>query len=125
MLSLLLLIRRILSLIFINKRLWDEDKEFNALVVIFLAILISGTAFFTLVEKWSIIDSMYFCVMTIATIGYGDFAPTTTLSKLFTIGMALSGIGIFVLIVTKLAQALTRKEIEKSHRHLENKVEKR
>ena len=125
MLSLLLLIRRILSLIFINKRLWDEDKEFNALVVIFLAILISGTAFFTLVEKWSIIDSMYFCVMTISTIGYGDFAPTTTLSKLFTIVIALLGIGLFVAIVTKLAQALTQKEIEKSHRHLENKVEKR
>ena len=122
MLSLLLLIRRILSLIFINKRLWDEDKEFKALIIIFLAILISGTAFYTIVEKWSIIDSIYFCVMTI---GYGDFAPTTTLTKLFTIGMALTGIGIFVLIVTKLAQALTRKEIEKSHRHLENKVEKR
>ena len=67
---------------------------------------------------------MYFCVMTISTIGYGDFAPTTTLSKLFTIGIALSGTGLFVLIVTKLAQALAQKEIEKSHRHLEKKVEK-
>ena len=113
MLSLLLIIRKIFGLGLISKRLWDEDKEFNALVVIFLAILISGTAFFTLVEKWSIIDSMYFCVMTIATIGYGDFAPTTNLSKLFTIGMALSGIGIFVLIVTKLAQALIQNKINK------------
>ena len=107
------MIRRILSLIFINKRLWDEDKEFKALIIIFLAILISGTAFYTIVEKWSIIDSMYFCVMTISTIGYGDFAPTTTLSKLFTIVMALSGIGIFVLIVTKLAQTLTQSKIDK------------
>ena len=86
----------------------DEEKEFKALVIIILAILISGTAFYTIVEKWSFIDSMYFCVMTIATIGYGDFAPTTTLSKLFTIGIALSGIGIFVLIVTKLVQTLTK-----------------
>ena len=117
MLSLLLLIRRILSLIFINKRLWDEDKEFKALIIIFLAILISGTAFYTIVEKWSIIDSMYFCVMTISTIGYGDFAPTTTLSKLFTIVMALSGIGIFVLIVTKLAQTLTQNKIDKLEKH--------
>ena len=117
MLSLLLLIRRILSLIFINKRLWHEDKEFKALIIIFLAILISGTAFYTIVEKWSIIDSMYFCVMTISTIGYGDFAPTTTLSKLFTIVMALSGIGIFVLIVTKLAQTLTQNKIDKLEKH--------
>ena len=113
MLSLLLIIRKIFGLGLIGKRLWDEDKEFKALIIIFLAILISGTAFYTIVEKWSIIDSMYFCVMTISTIGYGDFAPTTTLSKLFTIVMALSGIGIFVLIVTKLAQTLTQSKIDK------------
>ena len=117
MLSLLLIFRRILSLILINKRLWAEDNEFKALVISFIFILISGTAFYTLVEKWSIIDSMYFCVMTISTIGFGDFAPTTTLSKLFTIVMALSGIGVFVAIVTKLAQALTRGKIDKLEKH--------
>lgn len=62
--------------------------------------------------------------MTIATIGYGDFAPTTALSKIFTIVMALSDIGVFVGIVTKLAQALNKKEIERSHKHVAKRNEK-
>jgi len=106
-----------LNLLIIIKRLWKEDEEFRVLVIIMIAILLSGTAFFSFVESWSIIDSFYFCIMTIATIGYGDLAPSSPLSKIFTIIMALSGIGVFVGIVTKLAQGLTRKEIEKRHKH--------
>ena len=89
-----------------------------------IAILLAGTAFYTVVENWSIVDSIYFCVMTIATIGYGDLAPTSALSKIFTIVMALSGIGVFVGIATKLAQALTKKEIERSHKHIARRNEK-
>jgi voltage-gated potassium channel Kch len=117
MFGLLIIIRRFLNLLLINKRLWKEDEEFRVLVIIMIAILLSGTAFFSLVENWSIIDSAYFCVMTIATIGYGDLAPSSPLSKIFTIIMALSGIGVFVGIVTKLAQALTQKGIERSHKY--------
>ncbi len=98
-------------------RLWKEDEQFRALVVILASIVLSGTVFYTVMEKWSIIDSMYFSIMTIATIGYGDLAPTTPLSKIFTIVMALAGIGVFVGIVTKLAQGLAEKSIEKKHRH--------
>ena len=117
MFGLLIIIRRFLNLLLINKRLWKEDEEFRVLVIIMIAILLSGTAFFSLVENWSIIDSAYFCVMTIATIGYGDLAPSSPLSKIFTIIMALGGIGVFVGIVTKLAQGLTQSTIEKKHKH--------
>jgi len=117
MFGLLIIIRRFLNLLLINKRLWKEDEEFRVLVIIMIAILLSGTAFFSFVENWSIIDSAYFCVMTIATIGYGDLAPSSSLSKIFTIIMALGGIGVFVGIVTKLAQALTQKGIERSHKY--------
>jgi voltage-gated potassium channel Kch len=82
-----------------------------------VSLLLSGTAFFSFFESWSIIDSLYFCVMTIATIGYGDLAPSSNLSKVFTIIMALGGIGVFVGIVTKLAQSLTQKGIERRHNH--------
>jgi len=81
-----------------------------------LAILVTGSIFYFIVEGWSIIDSIYFCVMTIATVGYGDFSPSTALSKLFTITLALSGIGVFVGIVTKLAQSLAHSESEKRNK---------
>lgn len=124
MFGLLFIIRPFLNLLLVNKRLCKEDEEFRVLVFIMLTILLSGIVFFSFVESWSIIDSLYFCVMTIATIGYGDLAPSSNLSKIFTIIMALGGIGVFVSILTKLAQAPTQKEIDKRHMHLNNKVEK-
>ena len=35
-----------------------------------------------------------FSVITLATVGYGDFAPRTTLGKLFTVGYVLVGVGL-------------------------------
>ena len=117
MFGLYFIIKKILELLLIHGRLWKEDEQFRALLVILAAIVLSGTVFYSVVEKWHIIDSIYFCIMTIATIGYGDLAPSTPLSKIFTIIMALSGIGVFVGIVTKVAQGLTQRTIEKRHKH--------
>ena len=120
MFGLFFIIKKILQLILMHGRLWKEDEQFRALVVILASIILSGSVFYTVIENWSIIDSIYFSIMTIATIGYGDLAPSTPLSKIFTIFMALSGIGVFVGIVTKLAQGLTQRTIEKKHRHSAN-----
>ena len=35
-------------------------------------------------EGWSVLDSIYFCVTTVATVGYGDVVPSRDASKLFT-----------------------------------------
>lgn len=36
-------------------------------------------------EKWTIIDSIYFAIVTVTTVGYGDLFPTTDIGKLFCI----------------------------------------
>ena len=51
------------------------------------------------------LDSAYFSVVTIATVGYGDFAPKTALGKAFTIAYIFAGIGVFVAAVTAIAHA--------------------
>lgn len=81
-----------------------RDPEFRALFVLLLALLISGTAFYTSVEHWSIVDSLYFSVCTLSTVGYGDLHPTTTLSKVFTVVYLVMGIGVFVGLITKVTQ---------------------
>ena len=73
-----------------------------------LSLILIATIFYWLVEGWSLLDAAYFAVVTIATVGYGDLAPHTTLGKIFTIGYIVSGIGIFVAAITALAQATLR-----------------
>ncbi len=81
-----------------------------------LLTLLIGTVFYHLAEGWSILNSVYFCVITLATIGYGDFAPTTDIAKLFTIFYAFTGIGLLATYIQLRAQY----RIE--HKSLINKV---
>jgi voltage-gated potassium channel len=67
--------------------------------------LVSGTVFYRVVEGWSWVDSFYFCTVTLATVGYGDLAPTKDVSKLFTAGYILTGFGVIAAFVTLLVRA--------------------
>jgi hypothetical protein len=93
------------------------DEEFRILLF-FLVSLLTGSTFFDYhVDGWSIIDSLYFSIMTMSTIGYGDFVPTTTLSKLFTIIFALLSIGTFVALISKIVEiVLQLKKLRRAKR---------
>lgn len=71
-----------------------------------VGILTCSTFFYHYVEGWSYIDSLYFSVVTVTTVGYGDFHPTTDLSKLFTIFLVLFGAGLGVYIISTFAASL-------------------
>jgi len=80
-----------------------RDPEFRTLFISLLALLVSGTLFYSTVEGWGVVDSIYFCIMTLSTVGYGDLHPTTELSKIFTIIYLIVGAGIFIGFITKVA----------------------
>ena len=86
-----------------------KDPEFHALLALTTILLLSGALFYSYHEGWSYIDALYFCVMTMSTIGYGDLTPTSNLSKIFTIVYTVITIGVFVAMVSKLASAMLRK----------------
>jgi len=63
-----------------------------------LFIILVGGAIYHYLEGWGWLDSIYFVVITLTTIGYGDFAPTTPLTKLITIFYGLNGIILLLLL---------------------------
>lgn len=77
-------------------------------------VVAAASVFYRLVEGWPLVDAVYFSVMTIATVGFGDFAPRTTLGKLFTIGYVVCGLGLFVATVTAIADSVLR-ELRDTH----------
>lgn len=85
-----------------------REPEVQAVFMITLTLIVIATIVFWLVEGWSLLDSAYFSVVTIATVGYGDLAPKTAFGKIFTMVYIFCGIGIFLAAVTALAHAALR-----------------
>jgi voltage-gated potassium channel len=100
---------------------FKDDREFRAIAVLIMLLLAGGTMFYQQMEGWSIVDALYFCVMTIATIGNGHLVPSGEPSKLFTICFAILGIGLFASFVGKLvairvkSYALVKERLHHSH----------
>jgi transcriptional regulator with XRE-family HTH domain len=82
------------------------DPAGRAILGVALTVIAIATIFYRYVEHLRWIDSLYFSVITVSTVGYGDIAPTTVASKIFTMVYVLVGIGVFVALVTTVAQHL-------------------
>jgi voltage-gated potassium channel Kch len=61
-------------------------------------MIVIGAAVYHWLEGWGWLDSIYFVVVTLTTIGYGDFSPTTPLTKLITIFYGLNGIILLLML---------------------------
>ena len=92
-----------------------EDRDFRALAILVVGLLLSGAIFYMLVEGWTFIDALYFSTIVLTTVGLGDVAPTTDAAKIFTIFYTLTGIGVLVAFATAFAQRLVA-ESERAQR---------
>lgn len=101
--------------------LWNgmKDKDFRSLFLWLVTLIILGSFFYVRVEHWTLLDSIYFSVTTLATVGYGDLAPQTATGKIFTIFYIIIGIGMlsgFIVLLAERSGLMKRKsdQAEKS-----------
>ncbi len=71
-----------------------RHPKHQAFVLLLTVVIAAGVVFYSVVEGWSIIDSFYFTVIALSTIGFGDLHPTSEGSRLFTAFYAIIGVGI-------------------------------
>ena len=81
---------RLLSKVLFLDILFDSKTRPVLIYVTFIVMI--GAIIFRWLEGWSWIDSFYFVIITLTTIGYGDFTPSTSLTKLITIFYGINGI---------------------------------
>ena len=94
--------------------LWDQRKSFGAAFFILFIILIISSSGMYLVEKdiqpdkfGSIPQSMWWSIVTLTTVGYGDVYPVTSMGKFFGSIIIILGIGTVALPSGILASAFT------------------
>jgi hypothetical protein len=96
----------------------DEDESVPLLVTVFVIplYLVLGAILFSIWEKWSFLDSFYFCFITLTTIGFGDFVPgvalnaTTEKEKLISAAAyILFGLVLIAMCVNLMKEQLSQK----------------
>ena len=89
-------------------------------IVIAIVILMGvGAGVFHTFEGWSWIDSLYFTGTTLTTIGYGDFVPTTDITKIFTIIFAFAGVVLFFILMSIIAKHYFHKQLKERYKHIQ------
>jgi voltage-gated potassium channel len=112
--------RFILAVDRLTEALHEIQQELLALVILslmFVYLAACGIHYFEREVQpeafGSILDSMWWAVVTLTTIGYGDVYPTTPGGRLFTALVALVGVGLIAIPSGLLASVLTEARVER------------
>ncbi|WP_117367259.1 potassium channel family protein [Natrarchaeobaculum sulfurireducens] len=108
---LLLLVLLTLPLLLVNRDAFDRRLELSSLQIASLSSIVGVVLYgtigtyairdqFTGIDTWG--DSVYYVVVTIATVGYGDITPLTTGAKWFSLSIILFGTGAFTVAIGAL-----------------------
>ncbi len=89
-----------------------RNRLFAALALVAIVLLL-GTLGIRSLENLDILDSFYFCIITIATVGYGDIHPATQGGKLFSVLIIILGTGAFLGVIANFTDvALIEKRLK-------------
>lgn len=108
---LLLSILVALPLLFVNRGAFDQRIELSSLQIASLSSIVGVGLYGTVgsyvlqdqfggLDTWT--DSLYYVIVTIATVGYGDITPLTTGAKWFSLSVILFGTGAFTVAIGAL-----------------------
>ena len=88
--------------LFLGFRRGMRDEEFQAIVFLLVCAIGIGAIFYHLQEGWSWLDAGYFSVVALTTVGDATLSPSSGLSKIFTMGYSLCGIGLMLAFLARL-----------------------
>jgi voltage-gated potassium channel len=80
---------------------WERLLQLFLLIAPTIAV---GTVFFHFVEGWSWIDSYFFSVVTLSTVGYGSLVPATAAGKIGATVFIFFGLGIFAYVIQQFGK---------------------
>lgn len=88
-----------------------KSREGKILLTIMVFFVIEVNTF-AYIEKLAIADAIYFTIVTLGTVGYGDIHPTSTLGRIITSLFIVVNIMILAFFVEQIGERLIKQKIE-------------
>ena len=87
-----------------------KSRIYIALLLLFTLVVI-GTLGYALISDFSIIDALYMTVITISTVGFKEAQPLDFNSKVFTIFLIFTSVGIYGYVISVLTEYISNNSL--------------
>ena len=89
-----------------------QRENFDRVLLVIIILLLFSSITYSVVEERTLIDSFWWTIVTVTTVGYGDIAPTTVPGRLVALINMIVGVGVLAILSASLASILVSKKIK-------------
>lgn len=100
----------------------EIKRRLKIFVLLLAGIAIIGTLGFMTVEKLSFIEALYFNIVTMATVGYGDIHPTHQSTRILAMFIIIFGGGAFIGFIANATELMLLKRDQRQRMKKQNIV---
>ena len=83
-------------------------------LVVLLVVVVLGIFGLMMIEDLSLPDALYFTIVTVATVGYGDIHPATLAGKILAVFLIITGVGTFLGVLANATEIMLNRRERKA-----------
>ena len=84
----------------------ELKRRLRIFIVLFFCITLFGTLGFMILERLSFVDALYYNIVTMSTVGYGDIHPTHPTTRLLAMLIIVLGGGTFIGVIANATEMM-------------------
>jgi len=122
-LRLVLFVRVIFNLFDVLSKILTKNS-FGVILLVALLFLLLSAVIFSLIEGRSISDALWYALVTITTVGYGDIVPKTDYGREFGAVMIIFGVVLFSIVTANISAFLVGQDQQRTEHEILDYVRK-
>lgn len=84
----------------------QANYSFLIIITVFIVFWLIGAFVFNVIEDWGYFNAVYYCFVTLLTIGYGDYAPTSPLARSVFVVWAFFAVPLMAVLISNASDTV-------------------
>ena len=97
-------------------------SRLRVFLVVLLVVVVLAILGLMIIEDLSLADALYFTIVTVATVGYGDIHPATLGGKILAVVLIITGVGTFLGVLANATEIMLNRRERKTRNEKLNMV---